>query len=84
MTFVFLVLSLIVAAALVAPLWLARRPEEGWLRWLAGSLDGFLDLGTGATDARLEDLLSDPDNRTVPGYTTVEELREMLETRVRR
>lgn len=49
-----------------------------------GLLDGFRDLGTGATDARLEDLLSDPDNRTVPGYTTVEELREMLETRVRR
>lgn len=80
MTTFLLTLSLVVAAAVVAPLWLGSRPEEGWRTWFATSADAFRDRDrTTAVDTSLEELLSDPDNRGVPGYTTLDELRGMLD-----
>lgn len=87
-SFVFVVLCLAVAAAAMSPLWLGRRPEEGWLRWFADSFDAFRvrdTAGETAVDASLEELLRDPDNQSLPGYTTPDELRGLFaEARVRR
>ncbi|MGM0386085.1 MAG: hypothetical protein ACQERF_08920 [Actinomycetota bacterium] len=86
-SFIFLALCLAVAAAAMAPLWLGRRPEEGWFRWFADSFDAFRDRDAvdSAVDTSLEELFRDPDNQSLPGYTTPDELRGMFaETRARR
>lgn len=84
-SFIFLALCLAVAAIAMAPLWLRQRPEEGWLRWFAGSLAAFRDRDREtvvARDTSLEELFRDAAHEDVPGYTTLEELREMVvETR---
>jgi hypothetical protein len=77
--FIFLAVCLAVAVLAMAPLWILRRPHEGWRAWVAGSFEAFRDGDQAgrARDTNLEELFreAEPD---LPGYTTAEELRDTL------
>lgn len=88
-SFIFLALCLAMAAAATAPLWLGRRPAEGWVRWFTQSWDAVRARGRDrgellAVDSSLDELLRDPGNSAVPAYTTPGELRDLFaDTRAR-